>query len=236
MFAIAGGIILAVLFFSFLPVILILSVWVVGIGLLIGIEIGIYLLCVNVKNVSNEFSILIVLGINFIAYFYDVKFFHKEGFTWNSYVKFLKNILVSSIFVGGITLLVSLCYLLYIDIDLSHYDFINVTSILTIVLMVLIALFFISNLLINRNKIKGITSNTFNINFYITDDTNIDKTNNERSNILNSIKKYLLEKDGINSVVIINNGVIVTFDIYKISYDEIDLTINELLYTNSKRN
>ena len=78
MFAIAGGIILAVLFFSFLPVILILSVWVVGIGLLIGIEIGIYLLCVNVKNVSNEFSILIVLGINFIAYFYDVKFFHKE--------------------------------------------------------------------------------------------------------------------------------------------------------------
>ena len=44
MLAIAGGIILAVLFFMFLPLVLELSIFIIGIGLIIGVGIGVYLL------------------------------------------------------------------------------------------------------------------------------------------------------------------------------------------------
>jgi hypothetical protein len=47
MLAIAGGIILAVLFFMFLPLVLELSIFIIGIGLIIGVGIGVYLLFKN---------------------------------------------------------------------------------------------------------------------------------------------------------------------------------------------
>ena len=62
---IACGIILAVLFFRFLGEILILSAWVVGIGLLIGVGIGIYFLY---QNYSHEYPLFFILPVVVILF------------------------------------------------------------------------------------------------------------------------------------------------------------------------
>ena len=73
MIDIAGGIILAVLFFAFLPVIIMLSVGIIGIGLLVILCVGIYFLSLN--YVSSENAILITFSTLVISYLvYNWKF------------------------------------------------------------------------------------------------------------------------------------------------------------------
>ena len=147
MIEIAGGIILAVLFFAFLPVIIMLSVGIIGIGLLVILCVGIYFLSLN--YVSSENAISITFSIFFISF------------------------------------LVFICSKL--------------------------------NWKFSDNKIDGNAVNTF----YISADTSIEKEEN--------IRKYLLAKEGINSVVI--NGytdIVVSFNIFKISREDIEIYIDKL--------
>ena len=77
MIEIAGGIILAVLFFAFLPVIIMLSVGIIGIGLLVILCVGIYFLSLN--YVSSENAIFITFSIFVISFLvYNWKFAYKS--------------------------------------------------------------------------------------------------------------------------------------------------------------
>ncbi|MCX7084658.1 MAG: hypothetical protein NTY69_03875 [Methylococcales bacterium] len=75
MFEIAGGIIIAVLFFVFLPLVLEIGKWVIGIGLIIAVLItvgvGIFILSKNDPN--NFFFIMVFFIIIFIVHSSDEK-------------------------------------------------------------------------------------------------------------------------------------------------------------------
>ena len=84
MIEIAGGIILAVLFFAFLPVIIMLSVGIIGIGLLVILCVGIYFLSLN--YVSSENAIFITFSIFVISFLvYNWKFSGNTSNTSNTF-------------------------------------------------------------------------------------------------------------------------------------------------------
>ena len=77
MIEIAGGIILAVLFFAFFPFILMLAIWIVGIGLLIALCIGIYFGLLN--YVSTDTANVIVFFTALISFLiYNRKCLYEE--------------------------------------------------------------------------------------------------------------------------------------------------------------